>query len=79
MNILFVADDLSTLESIEQHIRSLGYDVTACGDAETALEAYQHTFYPLIVLDLGLPEMDGVAFCRRIRALPQGDQSLILV
>jgi len=79
MNILLVEDDLTTLESMTQHIRSLGHDVTACGDAETALGAYQQTFYPLIVLDLGLPEMDGVAFCRRIRALPQGDQSLIVV
>ena len=79
MNILLVEDDRLTLASMKQHIRSLGYDVTACRDAETALEAYQHTFYPLIILDLGLPEMDGVAFCRRIRALPQGDQSLILV
>jgi len=57
----------------------MGHEVTACENAETALEAYQQRFYPLIILDLGLPCMDGLEFCRRIRALPQGDRSMILV
>ncbi|MBD3307277.1 PAS domain S-box protein [candidate division KSB3 bacterium] len=79
MNILLVEHDRLTVEPLQPHIRSLGYSVTACGDVETALAIYQHTFYALIVLALGLPETDGAAFCRRIRALPQGDQSRILV
>jgi PAS domain S-box-containing protein len=65
-------------ESYEQPIQSSGYDATICRDAETAVEACQVSFYPLIVVDLGLPELNITAFCRRIRALPQGDRSMIL-
>ncbi len=79
MKTLVVEDDAVARLLFERQTRSLGYEVTACEDAETALEAYQHTFYPLIVLDLELPAMDGFEFCRRIRSLPGGDRSMILV
>ncbi len=51
----------------------------SCEDAEIALDLYQQTFIPLILLDLALPGMDGFEFTRRIRALPQGDLTMILV
>jgi PAS domain S-box-containing protein len=79
MKTLFVEDDAIARFTFKKHMRSLGHEVTACVDAKTALEAYQQTFYPLIVVDLGLPGMDGLELCRRIRALPQGDRSMILV
>jgi DNA-binding response OmpR family regulator len=63
----------------EEQIRSFGYDVTVRPNAEAALEIYQRTFYPLIIVDLGLPGIDGLDFCRGIRVLPQGDRSMILV
>ncbi|GAK56184.1 PAS modulated sigma54 specific transcriptional regulator, Fis family [Candidatus Vecturithrix granuli] len=76
MNILLIEANLKTLEGLRERICALGYDVTACKDAETALEAYQQTFYPLIVLD---GTSDGFALCHRIRDLSQGDQSIILL
>ncbi|MBD3306666.1 response regulator [candidate division KSB3 bacterium] len=79
MKILIVEDEPLSRFFLEQQIRAQGHDVTTCPNAEAALEVYQHTFYPLLVLDLGLPGMDGLELCRRIRALPQGDQSMILV
>jgi len=78
MKILLVEDNDSTRLTFEEHIQSLGYEVAACTDTETALETYQNTFYPLVILNLGLPGMDRVEFCCHIRALPQGDHSMIL-
>jgi len=79
MKTLFVEDNSSERSLFEEQIRSFGYDVTVCPNAEAALEIYQQTFYPLIIVDLGLPGIDGLEFCRRIRALPQRDRSMILV
>ena len=79
MRILFVEDKSSERSLSEEQIRSFGYNVTTCPNAETALETYQHAFYPLIIVDLGLPGIDGLEFCRCIRALPQGHRSMILV
>ncbi len=79
MKVLIIEDTIITRVVFEQHARDLGHEVTACAYAETALEAYQQTFYPLILIDLTLPGMDGFEFCRRIRALPSGDRSMILV
>ena len=78
MNILLLEDERRTKDSIAPRLQSLGHDVSVYGDAESALDAYQQNFCPLVVLDLGLPEMNGAAFCRRLRALPQGERSLIL-
>jgi PAS domain S-box-containing protein len=79
MKVLLVEEDATACLTFEQDLQAMGYEVTACANAETALEAYQHTFYPLILLNLGLPGMDGFECCRRFRSLPQGDHSMILV
>jgi PAS domain S-box-containing protein len=79
MKTLIVEDEPSSRLFFEKFIRFHGHEVTACADAKAALEAYQQTFYPLIILDLGLPGMDGFEFCRRIRSLPKEERSMILV
>lgn len=79
MNALIVEDNLEAQTLFELQFRSFGYDITSCVDAESALLAYRQAFYQLIILDLGLPGMDGFEFCRRIRALPGRDRSMILV
>jgi PAS domain S-box-containing protein len=79
MNILLVEDGVVVRAYLEKHLCDLGYEVTCCADAETALDAYQQAFYPVIILDLRLPGMDGFEFCRRIQPLPQRERSMILV
>jgi CheY-like chemotaxis protein len=58
---------------------SLGHEMYACSTFETTLEVCQRTFYPLIMVDLNLPAVNGLKLCHRIRSLPQGDRSMILV
>ncbi len=77
MKALSVEDELTFQVFLEEHLRVCGHDVTLCGDAETAWEICRQTFYPVIIPDLGLPGMDGLELCRRIRTLSQGEQSVI--
>jgi CheY-like chemotaxis protein len=79
MKTLIVEDEFLNRLYHECQVQSLGFDLTSCADAETALEAYRRTFYPLILTDVGLPDMNGIELCRSIRALPHGEQSVILV
>ena len=79
MNILIIEDMPETRDLLHAQLSILGHDVTTCPDAESALELYQETFYALLVMDLGLPGMDGLDLCRRIRSLPQGALSMIMV
>lgn len=79
MKTLLIEDHAAERLLFEEYLRSFGYDVMACATAETAVAAYRKHFYPLILLDLGLPGREGLACCRRIRALPQGAHSVILV
>lgn len=64
---------------LEEQFYLLEHEVTACATAKIALEYCQKTLYPLIVMDLELPDMNGVEFCRQLRGLPQGENNMILV
>jgi PAS domain S-box-containing protein len=78
MKTLIIGDNPFTRQVVESQIQSLGYEVTSCADTEKALELYQQTFYPLIVLDLN-QSVKSSEFCRRLRALLQENHSMILV
>ncbi len=79
MKILLVDDDPEIRSLFEEQIHALGYEVTVCPDATTALSVCQRTSFPICLLDLGLPDMDGIELCRRLRALPRIQESFILV
>src|SRR5262249_3715913 len=44
-----------------------GFHVTACGDGRRALDSFEQARFDLIVLDVMLPEVDGLEVCRQIR------------
>jgi len=79
MKTLIVEDDTSTRQFLERILVQRGNEVTACADAESAWEAYQRDSHPIVLLDWLLPGMDGLELCRRMRSLPDGEQSVILV
>jgi two-component system KDP operon response regulator KdpE len=66
--ILIVDDELSIQRAMAPLLRSRGYDVVVVGSGRDALAASGIEPPDLIVLDLGLPDIDGIEVCRRIRA-----------
>src|SRR6188768_2222395 len=66
--ILLVDDEMSIQRSLGPLLRARGYDVDVAGTGAQALELFESHNPALIVLDLGLPDMEGTEVCRRIRA-----------
>ncbi len=66
--ILLVDDEVPIQRAVAPLLRARGYDVEVAGSGGDALKAAVAQPPDLIVLDLGLPDMDGTEVCRRIRA-----------
>jgi two-component system KDP operon response regulator KdpE len=65
--ILLVDDEISIQRSVAPLLRSRGYDVDTAGTGTEALRVVATRPPDLIVLDLGLPDIEGTEVCRRIR------------
>jgi two-component system KDP operon response regulator KdpE len=65
--ILLVDDEASIQRAVVPLLRSRGYDVETVGTGGEALRAASERPPDLVVLDLGLPDLDGTEVCRRIR------------
>jgi two-component system response regulator MprA len=66
--ILVVDDEPSILNYVRLGLEHVGYAVVAAGDGAEALRVVQEASPHLVVLDLMLPDLDGLEVCRRIRA-----------
>jgi two-component system response regulator MtrA len=66
--ILIIDDDASLAEMLQLVLRQEGFETTWCASGDTALEVFRSAQFDLVLLDLMLPGLDGVAVCRRIRA-----------
>jgi two-component system, OmpR family, response regulator MprA len=66
--VLVVDDDPSLRRMLQRTLTAEGFEVTAAADGSGALIAAERSAPDLIVLDLGLPGMDGLSVCRRLRA-----------
>ncbi len=78
MRILVVDDDPGVRAALDRALRLSAYEVTAAGDGETALQALALEPPDAVVLDLGLPGLDGLEVCRRIRSAGNDTPVLIL-
>lgn len=68
MNVVLLAEDDPTIaEPLSRALNREGYGVEVVADGPSALEAAINGGVDLLVLDLGLPEMDGLEVCRRLR------------
>lgn len=67
MRILIVEDSNVLRESLEQGLREAGYAVDSVADGRRGLIHARTTDYDAIVLDLGLPELDGLSVLRTLR------------
>ena len=67
MRILVVDDERTLVKGIKFNLENEGYQVDACYDGLTAVEMAKRESYALILLDLMMPELDGIGACMRIR------------
>jgi DNA-binding response OmpR family regulator len=77
--ILLVDDEPSLLESLRYTLSRAGYAVATAADGVAALELAEDFVPDLVILDLGLPKLDGVEVCRRLRAEPETSQTTIVM
>jgi DNA-binding response OmpR family regulator len=76
--VLLAEDDPAIAEPLSRALQREGYQVQVVGDGPGALAAAEHSGIDLLVLDLGLPGMDGLEVCRRLRAGGRGIPVLML-
>lgn len=76
--ILVIEDDLDMAGILEDNLTDAGYEVTVAHDGGAGLELAHRQEHDLIVLDLMLPETDGLEICRQVRSLPKYTPILML-
>ena len=65
--ILIIDDDRDIADMVAMNLRDLGFRTERAGDGRTGLQKALSGEHSLVILDLMLPEMDGLSVCRRIR------------
>lgn len=75
--VLVVEDDGEIADVVRRALDKVGYEVRLATDGEAALEQSQVFEPDAVVLDLGLPKLDGVEVCRRLRAA--GDVPILML
>lgn len=66
-SILLVEDEENLHEALKLNLEMEGYEITGAYDGAEALKAVQKEYFNLIILDVMLPEVDGITVCETIR------------
>jgi two-component system, OmpR family, response regulator MprA len=66
--VLVVEDDAEIADVLRRTLRQEGHEVRSAADGVAALEVAEEFVPDLVILDLGLPKLDGVEVCRRLRS-----------
>ncbi len=77
MRVLVVDDDPGVRTALDRALRLAGYEVTTVVDGQAALDSLALAPPDAVVLDLGLPGIDGLEVCRRMRTA--GDDTPVLM
>ncbi len=75
--VLVVEDDADIADVLRRSLRNEGYEVKTSADGVDALDVAAGFVPDLVVLDLGLPRMDGIEVCRRLRR--DGDVPILML
>jgi two-component system response regulator MprA len=75
--VLVVEDDEEIADVLRRSLRQEGHEVRTAGDGVAALDAAVEFVPDLVILDLGLPRLDGVEVLRRLRA--EGDVPILIL
>ncbi|MCG6876186.1 MAG: response regulator transcription factor [Betaproteobacteria bacterium] len=66
--ILMIEDDARLSDMVGEYLGKSGFRITVCGSAAEGLQRLKHDSFDALVLDLMLPDMDGLQVCREVRA-----------
>jgi two-component system, OmpR family, alkaline phosphatase synthesis response regulator PhoP len=77
-SILLVEDEENLQDALRLNFEMEGYEVTSAYDGAEALKAVHNEYFDLIVLDVMLPEVDGISVCENIRLFNSEMPILIL-
>ncbi|MEO0066218.1 MAG: hypothetical protein RI983_1544 [Bacteroidota bacterium] len=66
-NILIVEDELNLHEALKLNLEMEGYEVTSAFDGNEALNKVENAYFDLIIMDIMLPELDGISVTESIR------------
>jgi DNA-binding response OmpR family regulator len=75
--VLVIEDDAEIADVLRRFLRQEGHEVRTAADGDAALPAAAEFVPDLVILDLGLPGLDGVEVCRRLRA--DGDVPILIL
>ena len=76
--ILLVDDNADALEAMTMTLQALGHTVVTATDGSTAIERAASLRPDVVLLDLGMPAMDGFETARRLRAMPELDTARLV-
>lgn len=76
-DVLIVDDDLVNRKLARAILERVGWSVEECEDGASALVAFQGHAFQAVLLDIGLPGMDGRDVCRELRRLQHGPVRII--
>ena len=79
MRVLVVEDEPDLVDALTVGLRREGYAVDAAGDGASALDRIAYTPYDAVLLDLNLPDIDGLDVCRAIRLDPEATTRVIML
>ncbi len=79
MNILIADDDDVSRVMLAAALTKLGYHVLETRDGGAALAAWEQGDYQLIISDCVMPDLDGLEFCRRIRAEKRANYTYLIL
>ena len=77
--VLVVEDDRPLAEALAYNLQRSGFDVTLATDGREAVNMSRVAFHDVVLLDLMLPELDGLEVCRRMRSHASTRDSLVIM
>jgi len=77
ITILLVDDDQDILEIVSYNLKKEGYNIVTASNGLEGVEKAKKHLPQLIVLDVMMPEMDGIESCEKLRAIPELENVLI--
>jgi two-component system alkaline phosphatase synthesis response regulator PhoP len=76
--ILLVDDEPDVLDFLSFNLKKEGYEVFTASDGKSAIQTAKKVTPNLIILDVMMPEMDGIEACKELRTLPETRNALIV-